>query len=309
MSELEVALRDLGLTEVDDKSLKSRTTYKVGGSATSLIRIERDQDLVALGRLVDAFSEPVLVLGNGSNLLIADGQLPLFAVVLGEAYKGVDINGETVLAGALISLPILSRQVGAKGLSGLEWAVGVPGTVGGAVKMNAGGHGSQMADSLIEARIFDLDLGTFSIRSLSELEFGYRRSNIGQNQVVLGAKLSTLGQDDPIRIKDRLSEIVVWRREHQPGGQNAGSVFVNPFGDSAGRLIEAAGAKGMRRGGAEVSPKHANFIQADPDAAAIDVISLMASVRDLVDLKFGVRLFTEIKLIGFEDTYGLPSGS
>lgn len=309
MSELEVALRDLGLTVVDDKSLKSRTTYKVGGSATSMVRIECDQDLLSLGRLLDVFHVPVLVIGNGSNLLVADGKLRLLAVVLGDAYKGVDNNGETLEAGALISLPILSRQVAARGLSGLEWAVGVPGTVGGAVKMNAGGHGSQMADSLIEARIFDLESGIFSIRRLGELEFGYRRSNINQNQVVIGAKLSTLGQDDPIRIKDRLSEIVAWRREHQPGGQNAGSVFVNPLGDSAGRLIEAAGAKGMRRGGAQVSPKHANFIQADPDAKAIDVISLMASVRDLVFGTFGVRLFTEIKLIGFEDTYGLPSGS
>ncbi|MDA8278685.1 MAG: UDP-N-acetylmuramate dehydrogenase [Actinomycetota bacterium] len=309
MNELEVVLTDLGLNFANDRSLRSRTTYKVGGSATCIVRIESDNDLVLLSQIVPDLDHGLLVIGNGSNLLVADGQLSIVAVVLGEKYKQVEVNDTTIDAGALISLPILARQVAARGVTGLEWAVGVPGTLGGAVKMNAGGHGSQTADSLIEARVFDLISGEFTTRPTSQFEFGYRRSNLASSHVVVSAKLASSGQDDPEKIKARLSDIVTWRREHQPGGQNAGSVFVNPPGDSAGRLIEAAGAKSMRIGGAEVSPKHANFIQADPDAKASDVISLMASVRDLVLGKFGVRLFTEIKLVGFADTYGLPSGT
>ena len=309
MSQLEDALGDLGLGKFDDRSLKSLTTYKVGGNASCIIRIDKDQDLIALSQLMSVVQDEFLVVGNGSNLLVADGELPLLALVLGDEYKRVEVGEGEVRAGASISLPILSRQVAAKGHLGLEWAVGVPGTVGGAVKMNAGGHGSQMADSLAEARVFDLKSGHFMTRGLNELGFGYRRSNIANHEVVVGAKLLSNGIDDPSVIKDRLSQIVTWRRENQPGGQNAGSVFVNPPEDSAGRLIEAAGCKGMRIGGAEVSPKHANFIQADRYAKASDVLSLMARVRDLVYSKFGIRLFTEIKLVGFADTYGLPSAS
>ncbi|MDA8197612.1 MAG: UDP-N-acetylmuramate dehydrogenase [Actinomycetota bacterium] len=309
MSQLEDALRDLGINTVDDKSLKGRTTYKVGGDALCVLRIESDQDLIALSEVTPQLGHEMLVIGNGSNLLLADGDLPFVVLVLGDNYKAVEIVDRCVEAGASVSLPILSRQVAAKGMTGLEWAVGVPGSVGGAVRMNAGGHGSQMADSLIEAKIFDLNSGKFMVRTIDDLGFDYRRSNILQSEVVVSAKLSSTGFDDPTIVKERLSEIVSWRRENQPGGQNAGSVFVNPPGDTAGRLIEAAGAKQMRIGGAEVSAKHANFIQADQGAKASDVISLMASVRDLVYSKYGVRLFTEIKLVGFSDTYGLPSGS
>ena len=172
--------------------------------------------------------------------------------------------------------------------------------------MNAGGHGSEMGESLVEASVFSLTRRRIATRLTASLELGYRHSNIGPSEVVIEAILD-LADGDPATSKARISEIVSWRREHQPGGQNAGSVFVNPPGDHAARLVEACGLKGHRLGGAEVSPKHANFIQADPDAPARDVIALMALVRDRVAEEYGVRLHTEIRLVGFEDDFGLPA--
>jgi UDP-N-acetylmuramate dehydrogenase len=205
-------------------------------------------------------------------------------------------------SGGAVALPVLARRLAAAGRAGLEFYVGIPGTVGGAVRMNAGGHGRTTAEVLVDASVADLDGdGSVGSRAVSDLGLGYRHSALGPAEVVVGARFA-VAADAPEACEARLAEIVRWRREHQPGGANAGSVFRNPEGDSAGRLIEATGLKGLRVGGAVVSEKHANFIQAEAGASAADVAALVALVRDRVEAASGVRLETELHWLGFEES-------
>ncbi|HSP04105.1 MAG TPA: UDP-N-acetylmuramate dehydrogenase [Acidimicrobiales bacterium] len=276
------------------------TTYKVGGPAALFVEVTDDDVLAAVGAAVAASGVAVLVVGNGSNMLVSDAGFPGLAIRLGDAYATVEVDGTEVTAGGAALLPVVARQSVKAGLTGFEWAVGVPGSIGGAVRMNAGGHGSDMAASLLGVRVFDCRTGEDANVPASALELGYRRSAITSDQVVLRATLG-LALDEAGTGSDTLSEIVRWRRANQPGGQNAGSVFTNPDGDSAGRLVDAAGCKGLRRGTAEVSPKHANFIQADAGGLADDVFAVMVAVRDAVEADSGVRLHPETRLVGFDE--------
>jgi UDP-N-acetylmuramate dehydrogenase len=276
------------------------TTYKVGGPAALLVRAGGPDDLVAVGAAVAATGVDVLVVGKGSNLLVADAGFAGVAVVLGEAFAAVEIDGTRVRAGGAAALPVVARQTVRAGLTGFEWAVGVPGSVGGAVRMNAGGHGSDMAATLETAEIVDLAAGGGGCTVVAaDLALGYRRSAVAAHHVVVAATIG-LAAGDRAAGDRTLSEIVAWRRAHQPGGQNAGSVFTNPPGDSAGRLIDAAGCKGLRHGTAEVSTKHANFVQADPGGSADDVLALMGDVQRRVAADAGVSLVVETRIVGYE---------
>jgi UDP-N-acetylmuramate dehydrogenase len=276
------------------------TTYRVGGPAALFVEVSDDAELAAVAGAVQASGIAVLVVGNGSNMLVADAGFPGLAVRLGAAYATIDIAGTEVSAGGAALLPVVARQTVKAGLTGFEWAVGVPGSIGGAVRMNAGGHGSDMAASLLGVRVFDCRTGEDATVPASALDLGYRRSVIRAGQVVLRVTLG-LARDEAGTGSETLSEVVRWRRAHQPGGQNAGSVFTNPDGDSAGRLIDLAGCKGLRRGSAQVSTKHANFIQADAGGRADDVHAVMVAVRDAVEAETGVRLHPETRLVGFGD--------
>jgi UDP-N-acetylmuramate dehydrogenase len=242
----------------------------------------------------------VIVVGKGSNLLVSDRGFAGLAIVLGERFAQIEIrDGARVRAGAAVTLPVLARRTAAAGLAGFEWAVGVPGSLGGGVRMNAGGHGSDMSQHLAAYRFVDLYGGDDGERPAEALEYSYRRSSIAPHQLVLAAELQ-LHPGDRAESEAQISEIVRWRRENQPGGQNAGSVFTNPSGDSAGRLIEASGLKGHRRGSAYVSPKHANFFQADEGGSADDVRELIEEVRRRVEQRTGVNLVPELRFVGFE---------
>jgi UDP-N-acetylmuramate dehydrogenase len=276
------------------------TTYRVGGPARKLVRVESDADLVDVAALVQAESVPTLVVGKGSNLLVADAGFDGIAVVLGDAFAEITIGEDdgVVRAGGATALPVLARRTAGAGRTGLEWAVGIPGSVGGGVRMNCGGHGSDMAAHLLRVRVFDLASGDDGEVQAADLALAYRHSSISPSQVVVWADFAT-GAGDPDAGQAEISEIVRWRRENQPGGQNAGSVFTNPDGDSAGRLVDAAGCQGLRIGTAEVSTKHANFIQADPDGSADDVLALITEVRRRVRDAFAVDLHPEVRLVGF----------
>jgi UDP-N-acetylmuramate dehydrogenase len=280
-----------------DHPLGPMTTYRVGGAAALFLAAEGEDDLALARAAVSSTGIPVLVVGRGSNLLVADAGFPGLAISLGEAFGAIDIDGTRVRAGGAVALPVLARKTAAAGLTGLEWAVGVPGSVGGAVRMNAGGHGSDMAAVLQRVRVIDLRRGEDVWVPVASLALGYRRSAVAPNQVVVAAEL---GLQPGVRATGEatLAEIVRWRRDNQPGGQNAGSVFTNPPGDSAGRLIDAAGAKGLRIGTAQVSPKHANFIIADPGGRADDVVAVMRAVRQRVLDDAGVLLEVETRLVG-----------
>jgi UDP-N-acetylmuramate dehydrogenase len=196
---------------------------------------------------------------------------------------------------------VLARRSAAAGLSGLEFFVGIPGSVGGAVRMNAGGHGRETRDVLLRARVRSLHGGGEIRRlALEDLDFAYRHSAIGESDVVVDAEFA-VRRDDPASCEARVDEVVRWRRENQPGGANGGSVFRNPAGDAAGRLIDVAGGKGLRIGGAVVSEKHANFFQAEPGATAEDVRRLVELVRARVRDETGVELVPELVMVGFED--------
>lgn len=278
------------------------TTYRVGGPSACHVIAHSVEDLLAVADVRRSVDVPLLVIGKGSNLLIADDGFAGISVQLGDEFSHVqvEVEGCRLVAGGAASLPVAARQSVAAGLTGFEWAVGVPGTVGGAVRMNAGGHGSDVATTVVGVRVVDLERGKDVYMTNAECGFGYRRSVIGAGQVVVGAEFA-LSADDEGTGGAEVRDVVSWRREHQPGGQNAGSVFTNPPGDSAGRLIDAAGCKGLRRGSAEVSSKHANFIQADADGTAADVAALMATVRSRVLEYSGVALEAETVMIGFDE--------
>lgn len=277
----------------------AKTTYRVGGRSAAEVSCD---DIDTLERLLDLVKDnAIFVLGNGSNTLVSERGWHGIVVVLKGEFQEIAVSGLEVTLGSAVSLPIAARQLAGQGLAGMEWSVGIPGTVGGAVKMNAGGHGSDTSSWLKSASVFRKVGDSYQLMThgAKELEFDYRSSNLSDSDVVVSASFELL-EGDPSASKHAISEIVAWRRENQPGGQNAGSVFINPDQDHAARLIESIGLKGMRIGSAEVSTRHANFIQADKGGSADDVFELIWLVQQDVEKKLGIRLRTEIKMLGFD---------
>jgi UDP-N-acetylmuramate dehydrogenase len=284
------------------------STYRIGGPVAVLVRVRSTGALVEVAAVTRRHQPRLLVIGRGSNLLMSDAGFSGLVVVLEGDFEAIDLpdrdgerDGLAVRAGGAVPLPVLARRTAAAGLAGLEFYVGIPGSVGGAVRMNAGGHGRETVEVLRRAWVMDLlragaPAGSDE-RGAGDLELGYRRSNLRPSDVVCAAEL-TVTADAAAACEARVADIVRWRREHQPGGQNAGSVFRNPPGDSAGRLIDAAGLKGLRVGGAVVSEKHANFFQAEPGATASDVRELVTEVRRRVADVSGVELVAELHIVG-----------
>ena len=318
-AELELATELFGSRAHADVSLAQFTTYRVGGNAALHVHVQSIEDLEAISAVLAQVDLPLLVIGRGSNMLIADTGFAGLAITFGsfleyidlperlDGADGVDgsIDVEPIaLFGGSVLLPVAARQSVHRGLTGFEWGVGVPGTIGGAVRMNAGGHGSDMASSLVSARIFHLLRGVEAHVDAVDLGLRFRGSAIADHHVVLSATLNLGWATDREAAENQLSEIVKWRRENQPGGQNAGSVFVNPVpGEvSAGALIDQIGMRGFRIGTAHVSEKHANFIQAEEGGLASDVVQVMAEIRRRVKESTGYDLRSEIRLAGFDAT-------
>ena len=291
--------------------LSQYTTYKVGGTAALHMTVASIDDLYLVSAVLAEVELPILVIGRGSNLLISDSGFRGLALTIGGLADYVDLpnrdedpNVEPIaLFGGSIALPVASRQSVARGLTGFEWGVGVPGSVGGAVRMNAGGHGSDMASSLTSVRMFHLRKGLEAHVNAVDLGLRFRGSALDDHHVVLSATVDLEWSKSQEASEAELQEVVRWRRENQPGGQNAGSVFVNPEPGkvSAGEVIDELGMRGLRIGSAQVSEKHANFIQADENGSANDVVALMAEIRRRVRDERGYVLRSEIRLVGFED--------
>ena len=282
-----------------DVPIGSKTTYGVGGAAAMYVDAAGAADLWVVADIARSTATEVFVFGRGSNTLVADEGFDGIVVSV-ESIDHIRIDGSSVSAGGGVMLPVLARTTARHGLTGLEWAVGVPGTVGGGVRMNAGGHGSDVAASLISVEIFDLETGLADRRGPQDLGLRFRGSALRDHEVVITADFSVAFGESAIA-EAELREVVRWRREHQPGGQNAGSVFVNPIPDqlSAGQVIDELGLRGHRLGTAEVSNKHANFIQADEGGRAADVFALMSFVRAEVLARRGIALRSENRLLGF----------
>ncbi|MBW3657263.1 MAG: UDP-N-acetylmuramate dehydrogenase [Actinobacteria bacterium] len=278
------------------------TTLKVGGPARAHVEAMRDEDLAAVGRACREHGLPWLVVGRGSNLLVADAGWQGLAISLGRGFRGYEVDGDLVTAGAAEPLPSLAVKLANEGLSGFAWAAAVPGSLGGGVRMNAGAHGSEMADHLVSAELFRLSSGVRETWPVDHLGLRYRHSDLPSDAVVVAATLR-LAPGDTDAVRDEISEIKQWRRDHQPINEpNCGSVFTNPEGDSAGRLVEAVGGKELTVGGARVSDLHANFIITTPGATAADVRALIRTLRQRVADEFGIDLRPEVQMVGdFDD--------
>lgn len=289
-----------------DVSLSRLTAARIGGPADLLVEVLSLEELEMISNLLWSASFDFVVLGDGSNVLVSDAGVRGMVII--NRAKGVSFeersNPPQVYAESGANLGVVARQSAARGIAGLEWAAGIPGTVGGAVVGNAGAHGGDMSGNLLVADILHQSRGR-EAWSVEQLGYRYRSSVIKQGnslgkspQVVVLAARMHLEHGSPEAIQAKLDEFLLHRRRTQPPGASMGSMFRNPEGDYAGRLIEAAGLKGYRIGNAQISSLHANFFINLDKATAADVYSLIQLARQAVSEKFGVELELEIELVG-----------
>jgi len=297
LSRLDALAAERGIALTPDAPMAPLTTLRVGGPADRMLAVQsRDELLAALGLASDA-RVPWFVLGNGSDLVVADAGLR--GLVIRNRARSVDIDGQRLLADAGAPMALLVRRATEAGLTGLEFGTSIPGTLGGAVWANAGAHGREMRDVLASVEAWEPSSGEAAHLDVADCALAYRESRFKHSSEVVVAATLTLDRDAPEAIAARVAGHQAQRVATQPlADQNAGSVFRNPAGDHAGRLIDAAGLKGTRIGTASVSTLHANFIVSDRGGRAADVRALGDRVRSEVLARFGVELKYEIEFVG-----------
>ena len=279
--------------------LAKHTHFGIGGEATAYIEVSTVSELAALARFHKQWDVPVAVIGRGSNLLVSDSGFKGIGIrLVGELAK-LEVDGNIVSVGAGLSLPRLSKTMSRAGLSGVEFALGIPGSVGGALIMNAGAWGSSFGDVVTNVTVMN-DAGDTINLTHDEAHFEYRHSSLETYFCVTGATLM-LEPGDVDTITERMQTFYKQKVATQPfAEENAGCMFKNPSDDSAGRLIDISGLKGYRIGGAEVSTIHGNFILNIDNATAEDVLKLVAHIQQQVREKTGISLQTEVKRLGFD---------
>ncbi len=292
-----IRLRELfGERLLLNEPLARHTSARIGGPADAFLPVYTRKELAAAARVAWAHEVPLFILGGGSNILVSERGVR--GLVIHNRADYVVFDGARVTADAGVSTISLARRCAKRGLSGLEWAIGIPGTLGGAVFGNAGAHGGDMRSVVLYV---DAAVPKSNVRlSNSDLAFQYRSSvlkRVPRKLVILRATLQ-LKRDHPAAIAARMEEYNTYRRRTQPPGATIGSMFKNPEGDFAGRLVEAAGLKGARIGGAQISTVHANFFVNLGGATADDVRALIDLARNEVLRQFGVELELEIELVG-----------
>jgi UDP-N-acetylmuramate dehydrogenase len=292
------------------EGLSRYTSWRVGGAASVLCVAERVASLEGAAVLLQGAGVPWLMLGRGSNVLVDDAGVA-GVVVLNRA-AGLHIASSTVCAESGVLLSVLARRTAASGLAGLEWCHDIPGSVGGAVVNNAGANGGAMADVLASVRLLCGRGGVYEVEA-SDLQLGYRSSALrsegrvpaGSWPLVLAARFA-LAAGAAAELQRRIASYRERRKATQPTGASAGSVFKNPSGDSAGRLVESVGLKGARIGDAEISRLHANFVLAGPSARAADIVSLISLARRRVWEEYGVLLEPEVQYLSHDMSIGPP---
>ncbi len=283
-----------------NEPLEKRVFFGIGGVAAAYFEVSAVHELAAIAKLKKRYDIPVATIGRGSNLLVSDDGFKGIALRLVKEFDRLEFNGDRVWAGAGVSLPRLSKVSARRGLSGIEFALGIPGSVGGALIMNAGAWGSSFGDLVERVQVMTAD-GQVIELTRDEAQFVYRRSGLGKYFSVTGAVLRLAPGDAKI-ITDRMNELYNKKITTQPfAEENAGCIFKNPPNDSAGRLIDTCGLKGRRIGGAEVSKIHGNFILNIDNATAEDVLNLVQHIQEQVKRMTGVALQIEVKMLGFED--------
>ena len=298
IQELQLVLGEQGL--LLNEPMKEHTTFRVGGAADLFLMPKDAAELNGCIAILKQQEIPFLIIGNGSNLLVRDKGIRGAVIQIYQRMSEIRQDEEImyIQAGALLSTA--AAKAAAAGLTGLEFASGIPGTLGGAVVMNAGAYGGEMKDVLVSVDVLTKDLEVKTI-SASELELGYRHSIIPEaGYIVLGAELK-LQKGDSEAIRARMSELAEQRREKQPlQYPSAGSTFKRPAGYFAGKLVQDAGLKGKTIGGAQVSEKHSGFLINIGNATAQDILDLIAYCQKEVLEQFGVILETEVKIVGEE---------
>ena len=289
---------------IKEANMSSYTTFRIGGIADYVVTPENEEQLAKLLHLIKEENVDFVVIGNGSNILVSDNGFDGIVIQLGDKFssfviKDKDESGVYVDVTAGMRLSRLGNELAAGSIEGFEFATGIPGTIGGAVMMNAGAYGGEIKDIIKSARVMDFD-GNVKELSRDELELGYRTSIIAKKNYIVISAVFDLKKGDREKIKSNIKELALKRREKQPlEYPSAGSTFKRPEGYFAAKLIEDAGLKGLSVGGAQVSEKHAGFVINKKDAKAMDVIRLTDEIKEKVYDKFGVKLELEIKKIGF----------
>lgn len=280
--------------------LAKHTHFGIGGETTAYVEVSTIEELAALAHFRRKWEVPVAIIGRGSNLLVSDKGFKGISVGLINELAKLEVDGNVVTVGAGLSLPRLSKVMSKSGLSGVEFALGIPGSVGGALIMNAGAWGSSFGDVVTDVTVMR-DTGELVKLTHAEANFEYRHSGLDAYFCVVGATLK-LQPGDVGTITAEMKEFYKQKMETQPfTEENAGCMFKNPPGDSAGRLIDISGLKGHRIGGAEVSTIHGNFILNIDNATAADVLELVAYIQKQVREKTGISLQTEVKRLGFDE--------
>ncbi len=280
-----------------DEPLKRYTAWKIGGPADALLEPGNTDELIEAIKKAREHGIPVTVLGGGTNVLVRDGGIRGLTIRLAKSLKGVEIEGVRVVADAGALYPVLANTTAGRGLGGLEFATGIPGTVGGAVYMNAGAYGSETTEVLDWADVYQD--GVVVRMENADLALSYRRSILHDHPdwVVLRAGY-TLAPGDPGELRARIKEFRTQRMDGSPNRPSCGSTFKRPPDDFPGRVIEAAGLKGTRVGQVEVSPVHANYFVNLGGATAREALELMALVREKVRERLGVELEPEVRVLG-----------
>lgn len=303
-SELRSIIRDPGRIRRDEL-LKKHTTFRLGGPADYMLEVADRQELSGVLSLASREGVPVYILGKGSNLLVSDEGVRGFVLALSGEFNEFAVDGMTVKVGGGYSLPKLATQMMKQGLGGIEFACAIPGTMGAGLVINAGAHGGELSQVVTEATVVWGD-GRVECLAPESIGFGYRTSKLQGTAAIVVEVVMALHYRDPEEMQRAMHHHLERRRATQPIQQpNAGSIFMNPPGEFAGRLIEQAGLKGVREGDAQVSEKHANFIVNLGNASAKDVLILMDRVSRTVEERFGVRLEAEVKIWG-QNPYFLP---
>ena len=284
------------LTILENEPMSRHCSFRIGGACDAMLLPSSIEDIEAVCALLAECGEKPFLMGNGTNLLVTDAPLHRIVLRMGEEFSRVDpVNGTALRAESGATLSRLALFAAARGLAGLEFAHGIPGTLGGAVSMNAGAYGGEMKDVVTSVTYLDKDL---SLRETDDAGFSYRRSRFSDTDcIVLGAKIS-LHEDDPDAIRERMRSLAERRRSSQPLDMpSAGSTFKRPAGGYAAALIDEAGLKGYTVGGAQVSEKHAGFL-INRGGTAEDFLALMAHVQRVVYRQKGIKLEPEIKSLG-----------
>jgi UDP-N-acetylmuramate dehydrogenase len=297
LDRLDALAANRGVTLDRDAGLAPYTTLRVGGPADRLVTSRTRDELLAALALGREAGTPIFMLGNGSDLVVSDAGIR--GLVVRNRARSVRTDGTTLHADAGAAMAMLVKRCTAEGLAGLEFGISIPGSLGGAVWANAGAHGGEMEGVLRSAEVWDPADGSLRQLATGECAFAYRESRFKHSSELVVSATLELRRGDPAAIAASVDEHQAVRRATQPlADQNAGSVFRNPSGDHAGRLIEAAGLKGARIGSAQVSTLHANFIVTDRGGRAADVRALGEHVRATVAERFGVELRYEIEFVG-----------